>query len=235
MTDCHKYKDLIEKVLDGDISDGELSELKAHTTTCPSCREELGGFNLMRSVVTEAFSSSKDAKDAGKQVLHRLSLHPLPPSRGPDGRWKSIAASILVAAGLALGFALGWASRAGPGGLTLAAQVPVTVMDLTGTVLVRHAGLDTWQLLRADSTIHLGDTFHSTGGSGFVLGLDKESTIEVSQNSMLMLNSYDKQTQFFLAHGECTADLESPHGPFFIETPHGRVEALGTEFTVTVD
>lgn len=235
MTDCRKYKDLIEKVMDGDISDAEFSELKAHTTTCSSCREELDGFNYMRSVVTEAFSSSKDAEEAGEQVLHHLSLHSLPQSRVPGWRWKSIAAGILLAVGLALGFALGWASSAGPGDVTLAAQVPVKVMDLTGTVLVRHAGFDTWQFLRADSTIHLGDTFHSTGGSGFVLGLDKESTIEVNQNSMLILKSYDEQRQFFLAHGECTADLESPHGPFFIETPHGRVEALGTEFTVTVD
>ena len=52
---------------------------------------------------------------------------------------------------------------------------------------------------------------------------------------MLVLKSYNGQTQFFLQHGECTAALESPHGRFFIETPHVRVEALGTEFTVTVE
>jgi ferric-dicitrate binding protein FerR (iron transport regulator) len=52
---------------------------------------------------------------------------------------------------------------------------------------------------------------------------------------MLALTSYNGQTQFFLEHGECTANLEGPHGPFFISTPHGRVEALGTEFTVTVE
>ncbi|HUT46836.1 MAG TPA: FecR domain-containing protein [Sedimentisphaerales bacterium] len=50
----------------------------------------------------------------------------------------------------------------------------------------------------------------------------------------LVLKLYNDETQFFLEHGECTASLESPHGPFFISTPNGRVEALGTEFTVTV-
>jgi ferric-dicitrate binding protein FerR (iron transport regulator) len=48
------------------------------------------------------------------------------------------------------------------------------------------------------------------------------------------LVSYGDNTEFSLEHGECTASLQSPHVPFFVRTPHGRVEALGTEFTVTV-
>jgi ferric-dicitrate binding protein FerR (iron transport regulator) len=53
---------------------------------------------------------------------------------------------------------------------------------------------------------------------------------------MLVLELFNGETQFFLEHGECTASLNSPHhGPFFISTPHGQVEALGTEFTVTVE
>jgi ferric-dicitrate binding protein FerR (iron transport regulator) len=62
-----------------------------------------------------------------------------------------------------------------------------------------------------------------------------KSTIELNQNSMLVLKLYNGETQFFLEYGRCTAALESPHPPFFIRTPHGRVEALGTEFTVTVE
>jgi ferric-dicitrate binding protein FerR (iron transport regulator) len=68
-----------------------------------------------------------------------------------------------------------------------------------------------------------------------VLRLGEKSTIRLGQNSMLALTSYNGKTQFFLEHGECTASLESPHRPFFIRTPHGRVEALGTEFTVSVE
>ena len=88
--------------------------------------------------------------------------------------------------------------------------------------------------LEVGSNIYLGDTFHSTAKSAFILKLDKESTLELNQNSMLVLRLYNDETQFFLEHGECTASLESPHEPFFISTPNGRMEALGTEFTVTV-
>jgi len=119
------------------------------------------------------------------------------------------------------------------------------VSDLQGTVLVRHAGLDVWDKLELGSIIRLGDKFHSTAKSGFALKLDAKSEVVLNQNSMLVLKTYkerngvpenqDGRTQFYLEHGECTAALESPHGPFFIDTPHGSVEALGTEFTVTVE
>jgi ferric-dicitrate binding protein FerR (iron transport regulator) len=147
------------------------------------------------------------------------------------GRRASIAAGILLAIGLTLGFAMGRAGTDKPTG----AKVPMRVAKLDGTVLVKHEGLDAWQVLETDSTIHLGDMFHSATRSGFVLEMEDKSTIEVNQNSMLVLKLYNGQTQFFLEYGRCTAALESPHPPFFIRTPHGRVEALGTEFTVTVE
>jgi ferric-dicitrate binding protein FerR (iron transport regulator) len=102
-------------------------------------------------------------------------------------------------------------------------------------VLVRHKGSDLWQVLETGSNVYLGDTFHSAAKSAFILELEDESTIEVNQNSMLVLKLYNGETQFFLEYGRCTAALESPHPPFFIYTPHGRVEALGTEFTITVE
>ena len=112
--------------------------------------------------------------------------------------------------------------------------MPIDIGRLEGTVLVRHKNSDIWQTLQAGSNVYLGDTFHSAAKSACVLKLDDKSTLELNQNSMLVLKSYNGQTQFFLEHGECTASLESPHGPFFISTPNGRMEALGTEFTVKV-
>ncbi|MHC4537840.1 MAG: FecR family protein, partial [Planctomycetota bacterium] len=171
-------------------------------------------------------------------VMARLSAEPKPAVGHAQynlgwlaGRRASIAAGILLAIGLTLGFAMGRASIDKPTG----AKVPMRVAELDGKVLVRHEGLNAWQDLKADSTIHLGDKFHSTTKSEFVLEMDDKSRIEVNQNSMLVLKLYNGETQFFLEHGRCTAALESPHPPFFISTPHGRVEALGTEFTVTVE
>lgn len=148
------------------------------------------------------------------------------------GKRAAIAAGILLAVGLFLGFTIG---RAGKSVWTpLTAQVPISAGKIEGTVLVRHEGSDVWQILGVDSNIYIGDTFHSTAKSACALKLSGKSTLELNQNSMLVLKLYNGETQFFLEHGECTASLESPHGRFFISTPHGRVEALGTEFTVTV-
>ena len=53
--------------------------------------------------------------------------------------------------------------------------------------MVRHEGSDVWQALEAGSNIYLGDTFHSTARSAFVLKQDDESTLELNQNGMLVL------------------------------------------------
>ena len=239
MMTCDKYKNSILTYIDGTISDGQLAELKTHTDTCESCREEFERCFLLQDVVKQAFSSQTAAEQASASVLTRLSADPncrmRPSSYGTAlfaGRRAAIAAGIVLAIGLFLGFAIDRAFK--PARMPLTAQVPISVGKIDGTVLVRHKGSDVWHTLEAGSDIYLGDTFHSTAKSAFVLKLDDESTLELNQNSMLVLKLYNGETQFFLEHGECIASLESPHGPFFIGTPHGRVEALGTEFTVTV-
>jgi len=240
MKTCEKYKNLIEKYIEGTIGAGQLAELKAHIETCKSCREQFERCVLLQDVVKEALSSQTSAEQAGASLVARLSEEP---NRRPahvrlskilySGKRATIAAGILLAVGLSLGFALGMTARSARTQLT--AQVPISVGKIEGTVLVRHEGYDVWQALETVSNVHLGDTFHSAAKSVCRLEFEDESTIDLNQNSMLVLKSFNGQTQFFLEHGECTAVLESPHGPFFIDTPHGRVEALGTEFTVTVE
>jgi hypothetical protein len=239
MKTCEKYENLIEKFVEGTISDEQLAELKLHVETCESCRDQFERCVLLQDVVKQSFSSPMTAKQAGALLADRLSAGPnlrLPHARFGaaflTGRRAGIAAGILLAVGLLLGFAVG---RAGKSPLTpLTAQVPISVGKIEGTILVRHEGSDVWQALKAGSNVYLGDTFHSTAKSACVLKLEDESTLALNQNSTLVLKLYNDEVQFFLEHGECTAGLESPHGPFFIGTPHGRVEALGTEFTVIV-
>jgi ferric-dicitrate binding protein FerR (iron transport regulator) len=241
MITCEKYKNLIEKFIEGTISDQQLTELKSHTKTCESCREEFKRCVLLRDVLRHSLSSRTTAGQASSSVMSKLSAKPnirLQPA--PHGttlsvrRQAAVAAAIILAVGLFLGFALGRAGTGRPLTVPLSAQVPINIGRLEGTVLIRHKDSDIWQTLQAGSKVYLGDTFHSAAKSACVLKLDDKSTLELNQNSMLVLKSYNGQTQFFLEHGECTASLESPHGPFFISTPNGRVEALGTEFTVKV-
>jgi len=239
---CEKFKNLIEEYLNGTVSDGQLAELKTHADGCPSCRAEFNRCVLMEDVVRQAFSSRTSAEQAKGLVLARLSAEANRRQHGSryfagwlSGKRTAIAASILLAAGLSLGFAIGRASIFKRTVAPITAQVPIRVAGLEGTVLVRHKGSDVWQVLEADSNIYLGDTFNSTVNSDFVLEMKDKSKIEVNQNSKLVLKLYNGETQFFLEYGRCTAALKSPHPPFFISTPHGRVEALGTEFTVTVE
>jgi len=238
---CDRYKNAIEKYIDGTIDDDLLAELENHAETCESCREELGRCALMQDVIKEALSSCTTAEQAGQTLAARLpaeSTRIVGLSGGEPvfsfGRQAAVAASIVLAVGLFLGFALG---RAGTGKrveLPTARVVPMKVADLKGIVLVKHEGSDLWHGLTTESKVCLGDTFHSTAKSTCVLELDPNSTLELDQNSMLVLKVYNGKTEFYLEHGELAADLASPHGPFFISTPHGRLEALGTEFSVTV-
>ena len=239
MSDCHAFRKLIDEYLDGTISDGQRKELETHARTCRDCAEQLRGNRLMQEVIADAFVARTPVREARERLLTELAdrrLHPACP-RGNlviGARW-AVAAVILLAAGLSLGFVLGRQGSAGPAPARLSRAVPMRVAELTGTVLVRHQGAEVWHTLTPEAAIHVGDTFHAAAKSGLTLKVADKSTIRIEQNSTLILKSYNGETQFYLEHGQCRADLESPHGPFFISTPHGRVEALGTEFTVTVE
>ena len=237
MSNCKKYKDLIEQYLDGTITESQLNELQKHTQTCVLCRREFEKSILLQTTVMDAFSSTLTTEQARASVIAKLpkkedqriaGAHPA----GFAGKQIAAAACTLLAVGLFTGFLLG---RTNFANLQLANKVSMQVAELKGTVLVRHKDSDTWRTLTPDTSVRIGDTFHSAAKSSFTLKLDAKSKIEVEQNSMLVLTSFNGETQFSLEHGQCKASLESPHGPFFIDTPHGRVEALGTEFTVTVE
>jgi ferric-dicitrate binding protein FerR (iron transport regulator) len=235
MNDCRAFKDLIEEYLDGTIGEGRLEELKAHVAACKTCAEEFRRSTLMKEVIAGALQSQATAHDAAQAIMECLPNR-MDIRRGRAGVWVTrvglaAAAVVLLAVGLIGGFVAG---RRGPAGPALT-EAPMQVARVDGTVLVRHDGSDIWQSFRNDSTVYVGDTFHCASGADLTLQLkDGKSTLALSENSMLALKAYDRETRLFLEHGHCRASLESPHGPFFIETPHGRAEALGTEFTVTV-
>lgn len=242
MISCDDARELINKAFDGMLETTERAELEAHAQTCQVCREELKRRELMEEVIGDALSSQTEAVQAKAEIMAQLSdranstIHH---AGYAPGRWAwartAIAAGIMLAAGLALGFVVGRDGRGHASETLKLREVPMRIGHLEGMVLVRHEGSDLWQPIESGAVVYRGDTFHSTPKAEFVLDLENNSTIEVSPNSMLALVSYGNKTEFSLEQGECTANLQSPHGPFFVRTPHGRVEALGTEFTVTVE
>ena len=194
MIDCRTCSDLIAQRLEGTISRAQLDELKAHTDGCESCCKELESLGLVQDVVQEAFSSQTPAEEARARVLDRLAATPhvrTEAARAVGARqvWtrRAIAAAVLLAVGLTIGFSLGRTTVPRPVEVALPDQVPMRVSRLKGTVLVRHDGFDNWEILQPDAKVYLGDTFHSAAKSDFTLELTDASTIEVNQNSMLEL------------------------------------------------
>jgi len=233
---CKKYNELIEKYLNAEIKDTELDELKDHSLQCASCHKKFEHISRFEDILKSAFSSAKTAKRASDSILSKLRARRV--TRAPVALFNkqmAIAASIFLAVGLLAGFGLARFNAYKKITMPTAAKVPMKVARLNGTVLVKHKNSDLWYPLMPGSGIYLGDTFHSTAKSAFVLELEDKSTIELNQNSMLVLKLYNGGTQFHLEHGKLAAALESPHPPFFVSTPHGRVEALGTEFTIAVE
>jgi ferric-dicitrate binding protein FerR (iron transport regulator) len=233
---CEKYTELIEKYLSAEIKEAELEQLKDHIGQCASCRKKYEQLGRLEKIVKKAFSSATTAEQASDTILSKL-----PATRAASApvvlfrKQMAVAASIFLAVGLLSGFVMGRFNADKLTEVPTAAKVPMKVARLEGTVLVRHFDSELWHAMQPGSDIYLGDTFHSAPKSGLVLELENKSTLELNQNSMLILKLYNGETQFRLEHGKLAAALQSPHPPFFVSTPHGRVEALGTEFTVTVE
>jgi len=235
MNDCRRYQDLIEEYLDGTLDESRLEELKVHAAACETCAEKLRRSALMQEVIADAFKPRTTAKDAAARIMAKCPNQPHSVKAWAFPGRLAIAAAILLAVGMIAGFSLGRSGSVPADELAALTPVPMRVAGLEGTVLVRHEGSETWRAVRSDSAVYLGDTFHCTGKSNLTLDIGEKSTVQIVENSMMALKSYNGETRFHLEHGHCRASLQSPHGPFFISTPHGRVEALGTEFTVTVE
>lgn len=232
---CEKYTELIEKYLSAEIKDTELEQLKDHIGECGSCRKKYEQLSGLEEIVKESFTSTTTAVQASETILSKLSTTQSGSARILSlNKYSAIAASVLVGISFLCGFIL---ARFDDKVISIppTAKVPMKVTKLEGTVLVKHEKSELWYPLSSDSNIYLGDTFHSAVKSSLVLEVGDKSTLELNQNSMLVLKLYNGETQFHLEYGKLAAALESPHRPFFVSTPHGRVEALGTEFTVNVE
>ncbi len=226
---CNESKILIDKFIEGDLDKEQLNVLKQHTLDCQQCRQEFQIVCNMSSVLTQSLCTEA----ATDEVISKIKSGTCQQRNTPvfsKNKWLAAAACILV------GFGLAKMTGSNDNNMRQAdKKVPMAATEVNGMVLVKHSNSEQWKPLAAESKIHLGDTFHCASKSGFVLVLEDGSTMALDENSTLQLKEYNGYTDFYLAHGKVDSDLRSPHRPFFISTPHGRVEALGTVFTVSVD
>ena len=242
MNDCPNTQDNLNRHLEGALTAKEEQALRDHLTGCPACAAAFKQMDLLEEVVRDAVMPETDIQSAADRVTQRLAQQQATPTQGFVTRpirlgriQQYVAAAALLMFGVGLGIICqSYWQKPGVHPLT---PVDLQVAEVKGIVLVKRHDAQVWQVLDTGSPVYLGDTFHTTATSDLILSLDKTNRIEVAENSMLVLESHalnDPNTQFYLEHGECTPVLNGPHGPFFIRTPNGRLEALGTEFTVKV-
>lgn len=234
MNTCKKYQKLIELYVEGELNESDAILLQEHIKDCSDCREEYIGAQTLAVVINDSFQPQISDAQAADSVLASISQLPSIKTRSNFGLiLAKIAAGFLLIAGLSLSFYAGRTSNQRK--MNDLTQSSYSIKTLEGTVLVKHSNSKAWQPLAADSTIYIDDQFLSSPGSRVVFAIDEQSHIELKENSMLVLEISPDKTNLHLVHGTLDTDLASPHGPFFVTTPHGRAEALGTEFTVKVD
>ncbi len=234
MNTCEQYKNFIALYLEGELSDTQQAQLQQHTQICSACRGEYETAKSLAMIINDSFLPQQSDGQAAEAVLTAIKQTPARQKQS-SRHWamSKIAAGIMIAAALLIGFYAGRTSNQWqPDNLI---QASYTIQHVEGTVLVKRSNSHVWQPLTIDSAIYSDDQFLSSPGSRVLFAIDEQSHIELKENSMLVLEITPDKTNLHLVHGTLDADLTSPHGPFFVTTPHGRAEALGTEFTVKVD
>ena len=88
---CKKYQDLIEKYVDGVISDTELADLKEHTQRCASCCAEFKQCNKAQSIIEEGLSPTATGEQARDSILSELTSQPeLKATWSDKNLWRTI-------------------------------------------------------------------------------------------------------------------------------------------------
>jgi hypothetical protein len=229
---CKSYQIILDAYIDATVTPQQIQQLEAHIQSCESCRREYETHRKMKMVLSECLMMSEPSEQTIQSIMTNAAGREVASGSTIGFFWK-IAAVILLIAAVGLGFTAGRFLPSTPS--IKAVRTAYQIKSLEGTVLVRHPGSNLWQPITKDTAIYIGDEFLSTPKANVIFTVAKNSTITLNQNSMLVLKTTGDNTELYLANGALDADLESPHGPFFVTTPHGRAEALGTEFTINVE
>ena len=240
-----EYRRLLESLLAGVDPSDEQGLIKP-ARECSEYREELEAIQATGEMLRAALAPRTDPAEAARLIVATIAEQPSLESRPTPRRpwrprpWRSVlAAGIALTVGLLGGFEAsrvgGRTELANPVDVVEKAALPIQVAELKGEVLVKRAGSSAWGALSADSAVRLGDLFVALPSSEARLALNDGSTLVLEAGSRLCIERYDEGVELSLTSGRLRASLHRPHGSFAVVTPGGRLEALGTEFTVDVE
>jgi len=229
---CKAYETSFQRYTEGILTQQAQEDLQQHIKTCSACLAAYREFSHMQEILKDSLNPPTACRQtislaiadidipAQRHVPARLSLVPLL-------RYGTAAAVFLV-----IGLFLG--SQQSPHPTSQEDPLTIAVSQLQGDVLVRHAWETGWTKMTPAESIYRGDAFRSLHQASLVLSLGKNNTVSLDENSSLDLLEYNGKTEFGITYGTVKATLDGPHEPFFISTPQGHFEALGTEFIVRV-
>lgn len=230
---CAQYQSIFDAYVDGSVTLQQKQLLQKHIQDCDACRRQYQEHLKMQTVLSECFTLSQPSEQALQSILTVVSSPEFTAdtSRRPAFRWGgyALAAGIFLVIGLLLG-----SGRLTPPALPPDKPLAISISDLRGDILVKHPWDDDWKMLTDAEPIYKGDSFRSLHQSAVKLVLGPGKFVELNENSSLNLLEYNGKTEFGIAYGTVKSTLEGPHEPFYISTPQGRFEALGTEFIVRV-
>ena len=229
---CKAYKTNFEKYTEGVLDQAAQDDLLQHIKTCSACATAHREFFHMQEILQDSMTPSHAGKQTIAQAITHLEIQPQRQGVVSERVLSVVKYGVAAVAFLVIGLMLGSHRLHNPAPAQPA--LTITVAQLQGEVLVRHAWETDWRKMTVEESIYEGDAFRSLHQASLVLFLDKDNTVSLNENSSLDLLEYNGQTEFEVTYGTVKATLEGPHEPFFIRTPQGRFEALGTEFIVRV-
>ncbi len=118
---CKRYRALIDKRLDREITTSENQELDSHLEDCPACRDEMASFEVVETLLNEVAAEPVEVPDGLFESLENK-LDEVKPARGLSGilgspffaqhRTRALAmASIVLVMVLTVGVARGITDR----------------------------------------------------------------------------------------------------------------------------
>jgi hypothetical protein len=229
---CETYKTTFKRYSEGILAQQALDDLQQHIKTCSACKAAYWEFSHMQEILEDSLNPSNTCKQKISQAITNLKIQPQKPvpsrmALAPFLRYGAAAAVFLV-----IGLYIG--SRQSPNPISQQKPLTIAVSKLQGDVLVRHTWENGWNKMIPEEPVYEGDRFLSLHRAPVVLSLGKHNTVSLNENSSLDLLEHNGKTEFGITYGTVKAKLAGRHEPFFISTPQGRFEALGTEFIVRV-
>lgn len=229
---CKAYTSIFQQYMEGILEQAAQEDLQQHIKTCPACNSAHREFSRMRTVLVDSLNPPSTGRQMVSQAITSLEIKA--PKTSTTHRTLApflkygAAAAVFLTMGLYIG------SRQFPNLVPQQKPLSMTVSELQGDVLVRHNWESAWKKMTPEEALYKGDKFLSLHQASLVLSLDPNNTVSLNENSSLDLLEHNGRTEFEITYGTVKAKLDGPHEPFFISTPQGRFEALGTEFIVRV-